>query len=208
MRALAFLVCGFFISGCALTNKADAIDIRYFAPRDSATNAHPAQDGATKELRLGRLRASAHLKSEIVYRESPVKFGVYDDDRWTERPEEYMRRAISQALFSERGVTQAVSGVAPTLDVELLSFEEVRDGTKRSARVTLSYALRDDRVVVEAKNITVERPARGNKLEGVVDAMGDALAAASEELAQDVVTKLAERPAQPTPTPSSSAASR
>ena len=190
------LVAAFGTSGCALTQKADVVSIHYFAPDDTSPEAAPARAESHKEMRLGRIRAADHLKSEIVFRETPVKFGTYDFDRWTERPDEYVRRAVSRALFEERGITQAVSGISPTLDLELTSFEEVRNGNDRKAKVTLSYALRDDKVVIASSSVTVERPAgkvmHGRDIDSLVEAMGAALHEASEQVATAVASKLTE----------------
>jgi cholesterol transport system auxiliary component len=186
------MVVGFAtLAGCALTNKADAVDVHWFAPAQPERKVDVAQQSGLT-MRLGRIRSAAHLESEIVYRESDVKFGSYPFDRWTERPEDYVRRAVSTAIFDERGVVQAVGGSPPVLDLQVLAFEEVRRGDQKLARVTIDYALRNDKVVLLADVITVERPANGTDVDGVVVAMGGALSDASEKLGDAILKKLAE----------------
>lgn len=184
-----------FLSGCALTSKAEAREFRYFSVDPAAVQGKadaPAPATAGSELRIGRVSASGHLRNRLAYRTSAVEIGVYDDLRWTERPEEYLRRAVAHALFDERGLTQIVAGLAPTLDVELLAFEEVRKGEKRMARVSMHFALHDERTVLAADTVTIEIPARGDQsTEDVVASISDALDAATAKVADDVTQALA-----------------
>src|SRR5689334_5933836 len=114
------------------------MDIRYFTPTwKEATPSAGRQSAEGPRLRLGRISASSHLRNRMVYRLSDVEVAVYEDRRWTERPEEYVRRALMQALFEERPIVHAVSGVGPAIDVELLAFDEVHGKNGRTARVTI-----------------------------------------------------------------------
>jgi cholesterol transport system auxiliary component len=194
------------ILGCALTSKSELIDTRYFEPEPP----HPVESAkveasahAPMELQLGRVTASAYLKSRLVYRTSNVELGAYDDRQWTERPEEYLRRAASSRLFVERGIVHALGGDGPTLDLELTHFEEVRSGKQSSARVTIRYVLRDDRSVWMTDSITVDQPSKGGsqKAEDVVAAISSALASATTKLADKVEARLGERRPPPPPPP-------
>ena len=179
-------------TGCGgIFASSDVKDPRYFAPsaseRERDASARPAASAEPRKLRIGRVSSGEHLRQRIVYRASPVEVGEYEEFRWTEKPEEYVRRALLRSLFEERGMTQAVGGVVPTLDVELLAFEEVRHGDKRAARVEISYAVRDDRVVIAAHTVTVERPSSGgDDMERVVEAMSGALDEASATIAGEI----------------------
>lgn len=189
--ALALLALMPLSAGCALTSRGKAMEPRYFsadiapptAPRsDHAPAAAPAGDESMM-LRLGKVRAGTDLKEEIVYRTSTHEMGFYEEFRWAERPETYLRRGLVQALYSERGLKQALVGATPTLDVELVAFEEVR-GERPVARVTVMAALHDDRVVRYSRTVDVQRPLKADD-RGVVDPT--ALAASLTEALQEAV---------------------
>lgn len=181
------------LPGCALTSKADPLAIRYFTPTWQEASRAPGRPGADgPRLRLGRISASSHLRNRIVYRVSDVEVAVYEDRRWTERPEEYVRRALAQALFEERPLVRALSGAGPELDVELLAFDEVHRKDGRVARITLHYAVQDDRTVLDAESMTVEVEVRGDpeEPENVAASMGAALHKVAEQLASRVASRL------------------
>ncbi len=209
MRALRLAVV-VFLSGCALTSKATPFDIREFTP-DATGPARPSEslvtaDGA--ELRIGRIRSTANLRRHIVYRVSEVEVGEYPGWQWTENPEEYVRRGVTRALFEQRGLAQTVSGPHPTLDLELTAFEEVRRGSARLGRVQVSFVLFDGHHVLDSGEVTVERPAEDAEIGSVVVAVSEALGLATNQLADRVAAKLADRekPA-PATTPTAPAAS-
>lgn len=193
--------------GCALTGKADLIGIRYFepeAPHPNPSARAPLAPGAAPiELQIGRVTASAYLKSRLVYRTSKLELGAYDDRQWTERPEEYLRRYASAALFEGRGLEHALSGDAPMLDLELAAFEEIHIGDKSTARVQIRYVLHDEHSVWSTDTITVEKPTRGGSqnAEDVVEAMSEALASATTTLADEVEARLRQPPVETAPPP-------
>jgi cholesterol transport system auxiliary component len=170
-------------ASCALTSKSDALVPRYYTPEPFAQT-QPAK--AQGELRLGRVSSSAHLRESIVYRDSPLEVGFYDENRWTERPDAYLRRALARALFEQRGYRRVLTGQAPTLDVELVAFEEIRK-PKRAARIVLTFALHDEHVTKAEETITIERPvAPGGGMDVFVKAAGEALAAAVDQVSARV----------------------
>lgn len=192
--ALAFALA---TGGCGgIFASSDVKDPRYFAPstpeREKEASARPEAAAAPLKLRIGRVSSGEHLRQRIVFRSSPVEVGEYEEFRWTEKPEEFVRRALLRSLFEDRGLTQAVGGVTPTVDVEVLAFEEVRHGDKRAARVAVSYAVRDDRVVIAAHTVTIERDATDGDMERVVEAMSSALDEASTTIADEVLKALLE----------------
>jgi cholesterol transport system auxiliary component len=186
--------------GCALTSKAELIGTRYFEPElpspAAGAKVEETSTSAPMELQLGRVTASAYLKSRLVYRASSFELGAYEDRQWTERPEEYLRRAVASSLFSSHGITHALSGDSPTLDVELAAFEEIRNGDQSVGRVTIRYALRDDYSVWTTDSITVDRHTRAGSQqpEDVVAAISAALASATGTLADRVDARLRETP--------------
>jgi cholesterol transport system auxiliary component len=192
-------------SGCALTSKSVPLAPRYFSPERPADPARAAQKpaGAPLELRLGHISSSSHLDERLVFRDSDYELGYYEERRWTEDPEEYLRRRLGRVLFEERGLRHVIGGVSPTLEVELTAFEEIR-APKRVARVQLTARLEEARLVRWEETLTVDQPISENGKEDVADAMvaamGVALGTAVDRIADRVVADLATIPA-PAPLP-------
>lgn len=190
MRALACLV----LVGCALTKGPSAPrEIRTFTPEaaDQVDNApRPAPE---LQLRLGRLTSAADLRLRILHRDSPIEVTPYETLRWTEDPDVYVRRALSRALFDDRPIEQVVSGAAPTLEIEVIGFEEIT--YRRAGRVALRYELHDDRTTIARGTITMERRAATANIEAIVQAIHAALDAATTELADRVEVALRNRAA-------------
>lgn len=189
------------VSGCALLGKSDALAPRYFSP-DLATataagsKAASGQGATALELRLGRITAASYLGERIVFRDSNYELNFYEERRWTERPEAYLRRALSQALFQEHGLQRIVSGAGPTLDVELTEFAELRLAEPR-ARVRATYVLSDNRLVRREATVTVELPftkgdAKRASPTPAVRAMSAALSNAVNQIVDEVLAELRE----------------
>lgn len=127
---VALAAAALLASGCAFLSKGEAMTPRYFSPalafEPPDASRPPAPEASLPELRVGRIEPAAHLEERIAYRISDSELAYYDDRRWTEPPEQFVRRALERELFESHAFRRVVSGVAPTLDVELLSFEEVR----------------------------------------------------------------------------------
>jgi cholesterol transport system auxiliary component len=189
MKSLFIGLVAFAACGCALTSKAEVADIRYFSPERSVptlTSAQDVQTASALELRLGKVTSGPHLRERIAYREPGHEIGYYDDRRWTERPDAYVRRALERRLFEEGGFRRVLGGPVPVLDVEVISFDEVRDARGRSARVSLRIVLSQDRVVVREDTITIDVPVARTKDPGVdevVAALSTALDFATAQVA-------------------------
>jgi len=188
----ALLVCG---SGCALLSKGAPLSPRYFSPElAEAAPASAAPQATSLELRLGRVEAAAHLEQRVAYRASESELGYYESYRWTEPPEAYLERALSQRLFERGGLVHVVTGAAPTLDVALLGFEEIRSGAPR-ARVEIRGVLHDERRVLFERTLRRERPIPTGPAEDeplrLTKALSAALADVTAELAQLVLSELA-----------------
>lgn len=180
-------------AGCALTSKADAMSLRYFNPLPrTEQRSEPAP--RPFELRLGQISSAANLDERIAYRLSSAEVGFYDDRRWTEPPEAYLRRALDKDLFEERKLTRVVSGPAPVLDVELTAFEERKGAGK--VRVKLSFSLRDERRSLLEGSLELEQPldqpGGADPAERAAQALVDTLARAVETVGTKVVQKLSE----------------
>jgi len=188
-----------FVLGCALTDKSEPLVPRYFSPERPGEVARPGVTPATAapELRLGHITGASYLDERIVYRDSAVELGYYAERRWTEAPEEYLRRRIGRVLFEERGLRHVVSGAAPTLEIELTAFEEIRK-PKRIARVQVSVRLQDARLVRWEETLTVDQPipeADGDAADQMVAALSVAMASVVERIADRVTKELTPPPA-------------
>jgi cholesterol transport system auxiliary component len=190
------------VLGCALTSKSEPILPRYFSPERSGAieDKKPASNasGFAGELRVGRIRSASYLDERMVFRDSAFELGYYQEKRWTEAPEEYLRRRLDRALFQERGLRHVISGSAPTLEVELTAFEEIRK-PKRIARVQVSVRLQDARLVRWEETLTVDQPVPKSSdpelANGMVEAVGLALGAVVNQIADRVAKELAATPA-------------
>jgi len=202
LRGAFALVGGLWLSvlpSCALTSKGTAVEPRFFSPDFSEPSAPAGPPGAAPlELRLGRMESASHLEERMAYRVHASELGYSDDRRWSERPEEYLRRALERELFERSNIRRVLSGAATTLDVELTAFEEVR-GERPRVRLALIFRLHDDRQVALERSIVVERPLEpdGNEdhAQRVATALGLALAKAAAEVGAEVVSQLRAQPA-------------
>ena len=194
-------------AGCALTSKADVVNIRYFSPEvvkprltnadASAAPAAPAPNDAV-EVRLGRVSSGSNLRERIAYRDAAYELGYYDDWRWTERPETFVRRELGRSMFEAHGFHRVLGGSAPSLEVEVIAFDDVRLPSGRAARVQLKVILFEDSGVVYEDTFTVEKAVAGDKpkIEDVVAAMASALDMAAEQVATRTGSELAKHRAE------------
>lgn len=190
--------------GCALTSKADVVEIRYFSPEQvkphlnggdaSSAPQAPAPNDAL-EVRVGRVSSGSNLRERIAYRDAAYELGYYEAWRWTERPETFVRRELGRTLYEEHGLHRVFNGAAPTVDIEVIAFDDLRLPTGRAARVQLKAILSDDSGVLWEDTLTVDRPVSVEKpkIEDVVAAMASALETAAEQVTMKVQAALVAR---------------
>jgi cholesterol transport system auxiliary component len=202
-RSPSWLLCAvtaLATAGCALTSKSEPLAPRYFSPERSGEVKRPSARplASIAELRLGRINGASHLDERLVYRDSDYELGYYAERRWTEAPEEYLARRLTRALFEERGLRHVIGGTAPTLEAELIAFEEVRS-PKRVARVQVAVRLLDHRLVRWEETLTIDQPVaqgrHGDLADATVAALGMALTALVDRIADRVTSDLAAPPA-------------
>jgi cholesterol transport system auxiliary component len=207
-RRLAFaalLVAG--AGGCALTSKAEVVEIRYFSPEQvkprltGAASSPASLRGAPNnalELRLGRVSSGPNLRDRIAFRDAAYELGYYENWRWTERPETFVRRELGRTLFEEHGLHRVFGGAAPTLDVEVIAFDDLRLEKGRAARLQLQLMLSTSDGVIWEDTITIDHPVSTEKpkIEDVVGAMAAALQEAAEQVAQGTQSALVRRRAE------------
>jgi cholesterol transport system auxiliary component len=181
--------------GCALTRNAPPREIRYFTPELLAPPpaAAPTPAGEVVRLRLGHVEHTDVLGHRIVQRTSPVELSLYETRRWTERPDEYVRRALLEELFEARPFTRVLSGSAPTLDVELLAFEEVLS-PRHAGRVRIRYVLHDRHSVLAGGQLVAEEAVDGDDFEAVVRAIAAANRRVVAQLVEHVERRLCAPP--------------
>lgn len=202
---LVSLVC-LVSSGCALTSRSDPLPMRYFTAEAAAssggerTQRSALSPGSELPLRLERVQASSHLEDAIAYRNAGHEVGYYEGERWTERPGDFVERALERALYQDGGLKRVISGASETLVVELTAFEEIR-GPQPVARFEAIITLHDERTSQLVQTVRVERPIAPSRAESgdktddaaarVVAALSDALQAGVDQIAQIVEQKLA-----------------
>lgn len=185
---LIVLIAAMHNQGCALLSKSEPLDVRYFEAVEPARDVTPVRSAGGQEqplrLRLGAVRASHHLDERIISRTSQSELAYHESLRWTERPAEFVRRALSKDLYEEAGFTRVLSGPAATLEVELTAFEELKDEGK--ARVEMNVVLHDDRVQLLQRTVRIDAPVKQGQ--GLGEALSVALGKALAEAAQQVTT--------------------
>jgi cholesterol transport system auxiliary component len=182
------------LSDCALTGKGDAVFPRFFSPESDGEPVAPAAPlTAPLALRLGQVDAASHVEERFAYRLEPSELSYYEERRWTEPPERYLRRALERELFQRRGIRRTVSGPGATLDIELTAFEELRRPPAR-VRLALSFSLHDDRQSQLERHVVVERPlpasTQNASARDVAAALSLALTAAVLEVSEQVTREL------------------
>lgn len=197
MRSLSIAFALFTLGGCALLSKSEPLEWRYFEVDDAPSYQGPASSGAEQgqapRLRLGLVKASRHLDQRIVSRTSAHELTYYEDLRWTSEPDDFVRRSLVRNLYEKAGLSRVISGIAPTLEVELTAFEEINDGGKRRAHVTLESVLHDDRVQLSQHTVEVESETSGSDgdaAQALVAALGRALAKAVATVTEQTVREL------------------
>jgi ABC-type uncharacterized transport system auxiliary subunit len=172
--------------GCALFSRGASVETAWYTPELRGAGQGSAEHQPLGELRLGRVTSGADLGLRIAYGDGLYQIGYYENSRWTERPQHYVRRAVARALFEEGPFRRTLTGEAPTLDVEVIDFEEVKGPTTHAARISLHVVLSADRVLLE-RTVSVSKAVAGNAFDGFVAAMSQALEASAREVERAMV---------------------
>jgi cholesterol transport system auxiliary component len=191
MKALTLLF-ALALSACSFFGKQAPLHPRYYDPEPAAVSAGGAQ-ASGKSVRIGHVGGGSHLRDRIAYHVSERELGFYESRRWTERPETYVRRELARELFERRGLTQIASGVAPTLEVELTDFSELK-GSKHAVSIKARALLVDARTVRFEHTFAVELPVEGDAFDGVPVALSKALTNLVSQIGQRVTDALPSAP--------------
>jgi cholesterol transport system auxiliary component len=133
----------------------------------------------------------------MAYRTSAQEVAYYNERRWTERPEAYLRRALTRSLFEEYGFVRVISGASHTLDAELVAFEEIKT-TDHLVRVEVVINIYDMTGGHLQHTVQSEKKVEGEKdePEAVVRALSDALHAVVSEIAETAAEHLSQSAAR------------
>jgi cholesterol transport system auxiliary component len=134
---------------------------------------------------------SGNLETRIAFGDGAYQGGYYERRRWTERPELYVRRALERTICQEQGFRcNPDDADAPTLDIEVLKFQELKAAGSHQGVVALRIVLSTKKVLVD-DTVQVVVPVHGDRFDDVVAAIAVALDAASGDVARRVRTALA-----------------
>ncbi len=176
---------------CALVSRGKTLDVHWYTPERIRPQVGSAEMQAACELRLGSVTSGADLGPRINFGDGLYRVGEYEDRRWTERPEHYLRRTLGRKLFEEGPFRRVLTGRGATLDVELLDFEEVKTPQQHAARIAVRVVVASDRTLTE-RTLVVTQPVAGTTFEEFVATMGAALDKTADEVAR--VAQVACRP--------------
>jgi cholesterol transport system auxiliary component len=143
-------------------------------------------------LHIRRVSATTDLATRIAFGDGAYEVGYYEQRRWTESPDLYVRRALDRALCQERAFRCDGEGDAALLEVDVLRFQEVKTEKAHSALVSLRVVLTTDRPLLD-DTIQVVEPVDGTSFDDVVAAIGRALDEAADRVANRVGSQLSER---------------
>jgi ABC-type uncharacterized transport system auxiliary subunit len=177
----------------------DAPPPRYFSPPSTLTarDESPADPTTDRPIRLRRVRSSAYLTEQIVWRDSDVERGFYEQRRWTDFPSRYLERAMAAALDDAPGIRRVAAGGVATLDLELVSFDEVLTPT-HVAEVTVLASLRgSDQHIIFERNFSAQQPIANADGAAAARAMGTALDEVVQQIASQVAAQAPALPAKP-----------
>jgi ABC-type uncharacterized transport system auxiliary subunit len=162
------------LTGCgALLGKSEPMNVRYFTPVQREPEARASGTVEALPLRLGRIESSEHLQERMAYRPSEHEVGYYETLRWTERPDAYFRRALGRELFEKQRFAHVIGGISPTLEAELVAFEELRE--RKAVRVEARVLVHDGRRVMLEQTVRIEEPRSDDTPIAVTDALSSAL---------------------------------
>jgi ABC-type uncharacterized transport system auxiliary subunit len=185
MRA-ACLAAALLATGCVFRN---APEPRFFRPESAALDGRSvaslvrptpavspeAVASSGVPLRLRPVRGTPLLRERIVWRASPVEYGLYEQRRWSELPASYVERALESALRDTPGIRLTDEPRAAALGVEVVAFDEVL-APARAAAVSLEVELLDTtgRRILD-RTFSAETPIEDETPAATARAMGSAL---------------------------------
>jgi cholesterol transport system auxiliary component len=196
VRALAAgsILAALLANGCALLSRGTSLKPRYYDPAQPAPTAAIAGSPACA-VHLGDVSASDDLGQSIAFRRSAYEVGYYETRRWSQSPDNYLRRALVRALFDEHRCRRVLSGDGPTLDARLLTFEQQIEPDR--ARVAVHMMVSDSRGVLVEHTFEATRPFVEEASGAGFDSFVAALSIALDDVVAQVVAAVTSGAATP-----------
>ena len=177
-------------SGCLLLSRGAPLGPHYYDPVPPRTAPPPEARTSAQPpscaLELGDVDANDDLGQSIALRRSRYEVAYYETRRWTESPDNYLRRALVRALFDERRCRRVLFGDGPTLDARLLAFEEM-PGPPSQARVSVRVVLHDGSAAVSEATFDAVRPFTAGKEDAAFEDFVASISRALDEVVARVV---------------------
>ncbi len=172
------------LAGCGSLSSDDG-GTHWFTPERVAPTRLTSGRAALPALHLGGVSRLVDPGQRIVYGDGAYQIGFYKDRMWTEPPALYVRRALFRALFEEPRFRPGSERDAPTLEVDVPVFQELKIPGTHAARVVLHVVLGAEHVLY-TDTIVVTELVTGKRFADVVAAMGRALDGAANETARRI----------------------
>ena len=188
--ALLFSVVLALSSACALLSRGASAEWRWYTPETVRPQLTSGVVRSGPVVRIRRVTAGANLGTRIAFGNGAYEGGYYEERRWTEGPEVYVRHALERTLCQNQRFRCLPDGNAPALDVEVLKFQELKTAKSHAGLVSLRVVLSTDQILLD-DTIQFVAQVAGPRFDDVVAAIANALDSASEEVARRVRSALA-----------------
>ncbi len=188
-------------SGCALLGKSKPLEVRYF-DLQSEDSYRPTARVNGARLKLGEVSAARNVDRRFASRESAHELSYHESWRFSDEPDTFLQRTLARNLFEHAAITRVVSGGAPTLEVELTTFEQRAED--QTVQVTALARVHDDRVQLWQRTFAAQQKVgEGDEAEARAAALSRALAEVAAQITEQTLQALeAERASQAAATPS------
>lgn len=197
----AILACAGVLAGALLLGGCTARVPRnhYYTLRADLPTPPPPASSLPVGLAVARFTAASRALAQerLVYRTAPHRVDFYEYHRWTDSPPDLVTRILIDRLAASglfRSVTPVQTGSASDfiLGGRVESLEEIDSGQDVSARVAITAELTDakTRAIVWTGRGAKEAPVRDRSVDGVVQALNEALADSLEEITRALLPYL------------------
>ena len=196
----AILACAGLLAGALLLSGCTVKVPRnhYYTLRADLPAPPPPASSLPVSLTVARFTAASRALAQerLVYRTAPHRVDFYEYHRWTDSPPDLVTRILIDRLAASglfRSVTRVQTGVASDfiLGGRVESLEEIDSGQDVSVRVAITAELTDAkaRAIVWTARGAKEAPVRDRSVDGVVQALNEALADSLDQITRSLLKK-------------------